>query len=116
MQGSQTQKTVAAGKLLKALGQFEPNFVNDWELERLVKDGDTKNVGFNDTFVEMRHPWGFKGFAGFRVGLGDVEVADLSVKESNQPLLGIAFPILRGLMTNPETCGTEKIISSRKTS
>ncbi len=108
LQGSQTQKTVAAGKLLKALGQFEPNFVNDWELERLVKDGKTKSVGFNDTFVEMRHPWGVKGFAGFRVGLGDVEVADLSVKESNQPLLGIAFPILRGLMTNPEHAELKK--------
>lgn len=108
LQGSQTQKTVAAGKLLKALGQFEPSFVNDWELERLVKDGETKSVGFNDTFVEMRHPWGVKGFAGFRVGLGDVEVADLSVKESNQPLLGIAFPILRGLMTNPEHAELKK--------
>ena len=108
LQSSQTQKTVAAGKLLKALGQFEPNFVNDWELERLVKDGETKSVGFNDTFVEMRHPWGVKGFAGFRVGLGDVEIADLSVKESNQPLLGIAFPILRGLMTNPEHAELKK--------
>ena len=56
LQGSQTQKIVAAGKLLKAMGAFEPNFVNDWELERLVKDGSTKSVGFNDTFVEMRHP------------------------------------------------------------
>ncbi len=108
LQGSQTQKTVAAGKLLKALGQFEPNFVNDWELERLVKDGKTKSVGFNDTFVEMRHPWGVKGFAGFRVGLGDVEVADLSINETNQPLLGIAFPILRGLMTNPEHAELKK--------
>ena len=60
LQGSQTQKMVAAGKLLKALGAFEPNLVNDWELERLVKDGKTTSVGFNDTFVEMRHPWGIK--------------------------------------------------------
>ncbi len=101
LRGSQTQKLVASGKLLKALGKFEPNLVNDWELERLVNDGKTTNVGFNDTFVEMQHPWGIKGFAGFRAGIGDVEVADLDINTSNQPLLGIVFPLLRGLITNP---------------
>lgn len=101
LRGSQTQKLVASGKLLKALGKFEPNLVNDWELERLVNDGKTTNVGFNDTFVQMQHPWGIKGFAGFRAGIGDVEVADLDINTSNQPLLGIVFPLLRGLITNP---------------
>ena len=100
---SQANITVARGRLLKALGKFEPNLVNDWELERLVKNGETKSVGFNDTFVEMRHPWGFKGFAGFRAGIGDVEIADLGVNTSNQPLLGIVFPLLRGFITNPES-------------
>lgn len=108
LQGSQTQKMVAAGKLLKALGAFEPTLVNDWELERLVKDGSTTSVGFNDTFVEMTHPWGLKGFAGFRTGIGDVEVADLGIDNSNQPLLGIAIPLLRGLMTNPERAELKK--------
>lgn len=108
LQGSQTQKIVAAGKLLKALGAFEPNLVNDWELERLVKDGKTVSVGFNDTFIEMRHPWGIKGFAGFRAGIGDVEVADLGIDNSNQPLLGIVFPMLRGLMTNPARAELQK--------
>jgi outer membrane protein TolC len=108
LQGSQTQKMVAAGKVLKALGAFEPNLVNDWELERLVKDGKTVSVGFNDTFVEMRHPWGIKGFAGFRAGIGDVEVADLGIDNSNQPLLGIVFPMLRGLMTNPARAELQK--------
>ena len=108
LQGSQTQKMVATGKMLKALGAFEPNLVNDWELERLVKDGSTISVGFNDTFVEMRHPWGIKGFAGFRAGIGDVEVADLDINRSNQPLLGIVFPILRGLITNPANAELEK--------
>lgn len=101
LRGSQTQKLVASGKLLKALGKFEPKLVNDWELERLVKDGKTTNVGFNDTFVEMQHPSGIKGFAGFRAGIGDVEVADLNINTSNQPMLGIVFPLLRGLITNP---------------
>ncbi len=101
LRGSQTEKLVASGKVLRALGAFEPQLVNDWELERLVKDGSTKSVGFNDTFVELQHPWGIKGFAGFRAGIGDVEVADLGINTSNQPLLGIVFPLLRGLATNP---------------
>ena len=108
LRGSQTQKMVAGGKLLSALGKFEPNLVNDWELERLIKDGKTTSVGFNDTFVEMRHPWGIKGFAGFRAGIGDVEVADLAVNTSNQPLLGIALPLLRGLITNPDHAELKK--------
>lgn len=101
LQGSKTEKMVANGKVLKALGQFEPRIVNDWELERLAKSGSTESVGFNDTFIEMSHPWGIKGFAGFRVGIGDVEVADLDIDKTNQPLLGIVFPLLRGLVTNP---------------
>ena len=102
LQGSQTQKIVASGKLLKALGTFEPRLVNDWELERLAGSaGTTTSVGFNDTFLEFRHPWGVQGFAGFRAGIGDVKVADLGIDSSNQPLLGIAFPLLRGLITNP---------------
>ena len=108
LQGSQTQKMVARGKLLTALGKFEPNLVNDWELERLVKDGNTTSVGFNDTFVEMRHPWGVKGFAGFRAGIGDVEVADLGINKTNQPLLGIALPLLRGFITNPDHAELQK--------
>ncbi len=108
LRGSQTQKMVARGKLLSALGKFEPKLVNDWELERLVKDGNTTSVGFNDTFVEMRHPWGVKGFAGFRAGIGDVEVADLGINTSNQPLLGIALPLLRGFITNPDHAELQK--------
>ena len=100
--GSKTEKVRARGRLLKALGAFEPAFVNDWELERLVKDGQTESVGFNDTFLEVRHPWGISGFAGFRYGLGPVEIADLAIDETNQPLLGIAIPLLRGFRTNPE--------------
>lgn len=99
---------IASGKLLKALGKFEPKIVNDWELERLVKDGATKNVGFNDTFIELRHPWGIKGFAGFRAGIGDVEVADLGINTTNQPLLGIVIPLLRGFIHNPDNAELKK--------
>ena len=109
LKGSRTEKIVASGKLLKAMGRFEPTFVNDYELERLAKNGGTTaSAGFNDSFVEMRHPWGVKGFAGFRAGIGSVEVADLDINDSNQPLLGIMFPLLRGLITNPEHAELKK--------
>lgn len=108
LHGTRTEKLQAQGKLLKAMGAFEPTLVNDTEIERLVKDGDTKNVGFNDTLVQARHPWGMRGFAGWRTGVGDVEVADLGVRRTNQPLLGIVLPLLRGLGTNPERGELEK--------
>ncbi len=76
LQGSGTEKIVARGKLLKALGAFEPALVNDFELERLVKDGVTKSVGFNDSFLDLRHPSGVRAIGGFRVGVGDIEIAD----------------------------------------
>lgn len=109
LKGTRTEKIVASGKLLKAMGKFEPTLVNDYELERLAKNGGTTaSVGFNDTFVEMEHPWGIKGFAGFRAGIGSVEVADLDINDSNQPLLGIIFPLLRGLITNPGSAELKK--------
>lgn len=108
LNGSRTEKLKARGRLLKALGAFEPAFVNDWELERRVSDGKTESVGFNDTLVEVRHPWGISGFAGFRAGIGNVEVADLAVGTENQPLLGIALPLLRGFMINPENAELKK--------
>lgn len=108
LKGSQTEKMVASGKLLEALGEFEPTIVNDWELERLAKQNSNESVGFNDTFVEMRHKSGIRGFAGFRAGIGDVRVADMAIGSSSQPLMGIAIPLLRGLKTNPEHAKLKK--------
>jgi outer membrane protein TolC len=108
LHGSRTEKLEAQGKILKALGAFEPVLVNDWEVERLVSGGETKTAGFNDTFVRLRHPWGIQGIAGFRYGIGDVEIADLSIGNSNQPILGIILPLLRGLGINPERAALQK--------
>jgi outer membrane protein TolC len=108
LHGSRTEKLAAQGKYLEALGAFEPVLVNDWELERLVKDGRTKSVGFNDSFVRLRHPYGIQGIAGWRMGLGDIEIADLAVDRTNQPLLGIVLPLLRGLGINPQRAQLEK--------
>lgn len=60
LKGAGTEKVMARGKMLKALGAFEPTVVNDTELERFISSSDpnasTQTVGFNDTLVEARHP------------------------------------------------------------
>src|ERR1051325_1077567 len=59
LKGAGTEKIVARGKLLRALGAFEPALVNDTEMERFIPSTgpqDSRTVGFNDTILEARHP------------------------------------------------------------
>lgn len=107
LKGAGAEKTIARGKMLKALGAFEPTLVNDTELERFISSADpskgTQTVGYNDTLVEALHPSGFKGSAGFRQAIGDARIPDLSFGNGNQQvILGGYLPLLRGLMINPE--------------
>ncbi len=107
LKGAGAEKTIARGKMLKALGAFEPTLVNDTELERFISSADpskgTLTVGYNDTLVEALHPSGFKGSAGFRQAIGDARIPDLSFGNGNQQvILGGYLPLLRGLMINPE--------------
>jgi outer membrane protein TolC len=107
LKGADGEKTIARGKILKARGAFEPTFVNDTELERFVSSAEpgkgTQTVGYNDTVIEARHPWGFKGSAGFRQAIGDARIPDLSFGDGNQQVIvGGMLPLLKGLITNPE--------------
>lgn len=107
LRGAGAEKTIARGKMLKALGAFEPSLVNDTELERFIPSNDsnrgTQTVGYNDTLVEALHPLGFRGSAGFRQAIGDARIPDLSFGNGNQQvILGGYLPLLRGLMINPE--------------
>jgi outer membrane protein TolC len=107
LKGAGAEKTIARGRMLKALGAFEPTLVNDTELERFISSTDpskgTQTAGYNDTLIEARHPWGFKGSAGFRQAIGDARIPDLSFGNGNQQvILGGFLPLLRGLITNPE--------------
>ena len=107
LKGAGAEHTIARGKMLKALGAFEPTLVNDTELERFVLASDpnrgTQTVGYNDTLVEALHPWGLRGSAGFRQAIGEARIPDLSFGNGNQQvILGGFLPLLRGLMTNPE--------------
>jgi outer membrane protein TolC len=113
LKGAGTEKVTARGKMLKALGAFEPNIVNDTELERFISSSapekGTQTGGFNDTLVEARHPWGFKYSAGVRQAIGDARIPDLSFNNGNQQvLLGGFFPLLRGLMMNPENAELQR--------
>lgn len=113
LKGAGTEKVMARGKMLKALGAFEPILINDTEVERFISSSNpqrgTQTVGFNDTLIEARHPWGFRGSAGFRQAIGDARIPDLSFGTGNQQLiLGGFFPLLRGLMTNPESAELQR--------
>lgn len=113
LKGAGTEKVMARGRMLKALGAFEPNVVNDTELERFISSSNpekgTQTGGFNDTLVEARHPWGFRYSAGVRQAIGEAKIPDLSFNNGNQQvLLGGFFPLLRGLMTNPENAELQR--------
>ena len=111
LKGAGTEKVSARGKMLKALGAFEPVLVNDTEIERFVDKGttNTQSVGFNDTLVEARTPWGFRGSAGFRQAIGNARIPDLSFGNGNQQvILGGFLPLLKGLMINPENAELQR--------
>ncbi|MFO0775611.1 MAG: TolC family protein [Nitrospiraceae bacterium] len=107
-----TDKIAARGRLLKAMAAFEPTFVNDTEMERFISSSSpqkgTQMVGFNDTFVDFKHPSGIKGLAGFRSSLGDARIPDLKIAGDNQLLIGASIPLLRGLMVNPESAEMQR--------
>jgi outer membrane protein TolC len=105
LKGTEREKMVARGKVLKALGAFEPVLVNDMELERFVPRGalDTRTAGFNDTFLDFRDPSGIRASAGYRRAVGDAVIPDLEFGRNNQALLGVFIPLLRGLLVNPDS-------------
>jgi outer membrane protein TolC len=114
LKGAGTEKVMARGKMLKALGAFEPTLINDTEVERFISssdpNGNTQTVGFNDTLVEARHPWGFRYNAGIREVInGPAKIPDLSFNNgNNQLLLGGFFPLLKGLLVNPENAELQR--------
>ena len=88
LQGAGTEKVSARGKMLRALGAFEPTLVNDMEMERFISstrpDKGTQTVGFNDTFLDLRHQSGIRGSAGIRQSIGTATIPDLGFDNNNQ--------------------------------
>lgn len=111
LKGAGTEKVMARGRMLKALGAFEPVLINDTEIERFVSKDKfgTQSVGFNDTLIEARNPMGFRYSAGVRQAIGDAKIPDLSFGNGNQQvILGGFFPLLKGLMVNPENAELQR--------
>ena len=107
LKGAGTEKVSARGKMLKALGAFEPVLVNDTEIERFVDKGssNTQSVGFNDTLIEARHPSGFRGSAGFRQAIGDATIPDLSIGNGNvnRSSSAVSCPLSKGSWSTRKT-------------
>jgi outer membrane protein TolC len=128
--GAERQK--ARAKILKALGAWEPTFHNITEAERyetwnlttapvpnftcsasdptcLPLQPQILTGGFNDTKLEVGHPWGFTVHGGIRNGFGDRGTMRLSAIPDlqgfhpwQQFIIGGSFKLLRGFMINEE--------------
>jgi outer membrane protein TolC len=121
LQATGAERTKARAKILKALGAWEPTVHNITEAERYevwnVTTGNpintvpaTRTGGFNDTKLEVGHPWGFTVHGGIRNGIGDratlhgvALIPDMQLFYPQQQILvGGSFKLLRGLMINDE--------------
>ncbi len=116
LRGAGAEKISARGKLLKALGAFEPTLVNDFELESFIPSSkaligarDDRMGGFNDTFLEMKHPSGIRAMGGIRQGINPILNPDLVFNNGqNQILVGGSIPLLKGLLVNAENAELQR--------
>ena len=98
-EGAGTEKVSARGKMLKALGAFEPVLVNDTEIERFIDKSRPTHKAWDSTIPRSKHGslGDFRGSAGFRQAIGDARIPDLSFGNGNQQvILGGFFPLLKG--------------------
>ena len=122
LRGTGVERMQARAKILKALGAWEPKFVNRTEADRyqswnfLAFVNETTG-GFNDTFLEMGHPWGFRVEGGIRSGFGDrtnqgahalLANDGLLFWHNQQILVGGEAHLLRGFMMNEEFADFQK--------
>jgi len=114
LKGAGTEKVMARGKMLKALGAFEPTLINDTEIERFIPSSNpaagAQSKGFNDTLIEARHPSGFRGTVGIREVInGPAQIPDLGFANGQgQVILGGFMPLLKGLLNNPENAELQR--------
>jgi outer membrane protein TolC len=118
LQATGAERMKARAKVLKALGAWEPTLKNITEIERYETWNLTTSPflpkihtgGFNDTKIQVGHPWGFQVVGGIRNGMGDrgnqnfiAIIPDLQLFYPQQQLiLGGSFQLLRGLIINEE--------------
>jgi len=116
------ERIEARAKILKALGAWEPTFKNRTEADRyqswnFLAFVNTTTGGFNDSLIEMGHPWGFRAHAGLRNGFGDrinqrahvlIPNDGLLFWHNQQMLVGGEAHLLRGFMMNEEYADFQK--------
>ncbi|MBH0188081.1 MAG: TolC family protein [Nitrospira sp.] len=122
LRASGVERTQARAKILKALGAWEPTFKNRTEVDRyqswnfLAFVNETTG-GFNDSTIEVGHPWGFRVHGGIRNGFGDrtnqgahalMANDGLLFWHNQQILVGGEAHLLRGLMMNEEFADFQK--------
>jgi outer membrane protein TolC len=116
------ERMEARAKILKALGAWEPIFKNETEAGRyqvwnFLQFINENTGGFNDSLLEVGHPWGFRIEGGIRNGFGDRLSQNSNALLANDGLLfwpqqqalfaGEAH-LLRGFMMNEEYAEFQK--------
>jgi outer membrane protein TolC len=117
-----TERAQARAKILKALGAWEPVVKNITETDRyqswnFLAFVNTTTGGYNDTKLEVGHPWGFKVHGGIRNGYGDrlnqeshanIPNDGLLFWQNQQMLVGGEGHLLRGFLINDEYADYQK--------
>ncbi|MDH4329716.1 MAG: hypothetical protein OEV77_14435, partial [Nitrospira sp.] len=115
------ERTQARAKILKALGAWEPTVKNITEAARYQTWNFLSYIrentgGFNDTKLEVGHPWGFRVHGGIRNGFGDASNNHLHAKipdvllfyPQQQMIVGGSARLLRGFIINEENAEFQK--------
>ncbi len=118
------ERMQARAKILKALGAWEPKLHNRTEVDRVQlynfqQSFEELTGGYNDTKLEVGHPWGFTVHGGLRNGFGEratltgpsapADIPDvLGFYNQQQFIVGGSFKLLRGFMINDEYAEYQK--------
>ncbi len=115
------ERTQARAKILKALGAWEPTLRNITEAARYQTWNFLSYIrentgGYNDTKLEVGHPWGFRVHGGIRNGFGDISTQHLHAQipdvllfyPQQQMIFGGSARLLRGLIVNEENAEFQK--------
>ncbi|QPD02636.1 MAG: Transporter [Candidatus Nitrospira kreftii] len=121
LQATGVERMQARAKILKALGAWEPKFNNFTEVDRyqnwnFLSVLHEHTVGYNDSKLNVGHPWGFEVHGGIRNGFGDRlfhnfsgVIPDVNLfYEQQQMIFGGKFKLLRGFMINDEYAELQK--------
>ncbi len=115
------ERAQARAKILKALGAWEPTVKNITEAARFQTWNFLSYIrentgGYNDTKLEVGHPWGFRVLGGIRNGFGDISTQHLHAQipdvlllyPQQQMIFGGSAHLLRGLIVNEENAEFQK--------